>query len=118
MISAESINTDVCTAPQVTSESEMRLFMCESNVNVVTQDYRIQSTWKQRHAAMTPLFIETQSTLATQAVTDQSTLRDGGVSMSSATTAQLRMTVDVHNFTATQADGQTLCLKCLVFLTA
>jgi len=49
---------------------------------------------------MTPLFIETQSTLATQAA-DQSTLQDGGVSMS----AQLRMTVDAHHFTATQADG-------------
>jgi len=73
-----------------------------------SQDYRIQSTWKQRHAAMTPLFIDTQSTLATQAA-DQSTLHDGGVSMSAAS-AQLRMTVDVHNFTATQADGQTLCL--------
>ena len=55
---------------------------------------------------MTPLFIETQSTLATQAA-DQSTLRVRGVSMS-ATMAQLRMTVDVHNFTATQADGQML----------
>jgi len=65
---------------------------------------------------MTPLFIETQSTLATQAV-DQSTLRDGGVSMLSATTAQLRMTMDVHNFTATQAEGQTLCLRYLVFFT-
>jgi len=53
---------------------------------------------------MTPLFIDTQSTLATQtqALPDQSTLRDGGVSMS----AQLRMTVDVHQFTATQAGGQ------------
>jgi len=55
---------------------------------------------------MTPLFIETQSTLATQAE-DQSTLRVRGVSMS-ATMAQLRMTVDVHNFTATHADGQML----------
>ena len=72
-------------------------------MTVKTQDYRIESTWKQRHAAMTPLFIETQSTLATQAP-DQSTLHDGGVS-TSATSAQLRMTVDVHNFTATQADG-------------
>ena len=68
-----------------------------------SQDYRIQSTWKQRHAAMTPLFIDTQATLATQ-VEDQSTLHDRGVSMSAAS-AQLRMTVDVHNFTATQADG-------------
>lgn len=65
-----------------------------------SQDYRIESTWKQRHATMTPLFIETQSTLATQPA-DQSTLHGGGVSMS----AQLRMTLDVHNFTATQADG-------------
>ena len=75
------------------------------DVAVKKQDYRIESTWKQRHAAMTPLFIETQSTLATQAP-DQSTLRDGGVSMSAAS-AQLRMTVDIHSFTATQADGQT-----------
>ena len=87
-------------------------------MTVKLQDYRIESTWKQRHAAMTPLFIETQSTLATQAAAaDQSTLRDGGVSMSSATTAQLRMTLDVHNFTATQAEGETLCVKYLVFLT-
>jgi len=70
-----------------------------------TQDYRIESTWKHRHAAMTPLFIDTQSTPATQAP-DQSTLRSGwGVSMSATSSAQLRMTVDAHNFTATQADG-------------
>jgi len=54
---------------------------------------------------MTPLFIDTQSTLATQ-VPDQSTLRSGGgVGMSAMSSAQLRMTVDAHNFTATQAEG-------------
>ena len=64
---------------------------------------------------MTPLFIETQSTLVTEAP-DQSTLRERGVS-SSDTSAQLRMTVDVHNFTATQADGQMLYLldSCLSY---
>ena len=73
----------------------------------VTQDYRIQSTWKHRHAAMTPLFVDT---LATQ-VEDQSTLRSGGVSMST-TSAPLRMTVDVHSFTATLADGKILqCIR-------
>ena len=78
------------------------------------QDYRIESTWKQRHAVMTPLFVDTQSTLATQA--DQSTLRDGGVSMAAASSAQLRMTVDVHHFTATQADGQILCFQHHIFV--
>lgn len=65
---------------------------------------------------MTPLFIETQSTLASQAP-DQSTLHDRGVSMS-ATSAQLRMTVDVHNFTATQADGLMFYILNLLLLIA
>ncbi|XP_035828316.1 DNA-dependent protein kinase catalytic subunit [Aplysia californica] len=53
------------------------------------QDYSVQSSWRQRHAVMTPLFA---STLVSQSMdTDESDQLDGG----------LRATQDVQQFTAT-----------------
>ncbi|XP_074649158.1 DNA-dependent protein kinase catalytic subunit-like [Tubulanus polymorphus] len=60
------------------------------------EDYNVHSSWRQRHATMTPLFVETQ---ASQPGSSQSSLDDsmaeGGV----------RATQDVNQFTQTQAAG-------------
>lgn len=56
------------------------------------QDYNVKSSWKQRHAAMTPLFA---NTMATQSVMEE------GESFS----GEIRATQDIQQFTATQ-DGR------------
>ncbi|XP_056017774.1 DNA-dependent protein kinase catalytic subunit-like isoform X2 [Ostrea edulis] len=53
------------------------------------QDYNVKSSWKQRHAAMTPLFA---NTMATQSVMEE------GESFS----GEIRATQDIQQFTATQ----------------
>ena len=64
---------------------------------VTFQDLRVESSWRQRHAIMTPLFAMTQASQS-QSMSDDSV--DGGV----------RATQDVQQFTATQDLGKTISL--------
>ncbi|ELU11183.1 hypothetical protein CAPTEDRAFT_224273 [Capitella teleta] len=59
------------------------------------QDFAVSSTWYQRHAAMTPMFLDTQSSQSNDSP-------DAGLS-----TGQLRATQDAAQFTQTQADGSS-----------
>ncbi|XP_048248370.1 DNA-dependent protein kinase catalytic subunit-like [Haliotis rufescens] len=58
------------------------------------QDYSIHSSWRQRHAVMTPLFASTQATQTMDTTMMEDSL-DGGV----------RATVDAAQFTQTQEAG-------------
>ncbi|XP_061175418.1 DNA-dependent protein kinase catalytic subunit-like [Saccostrea echinata] len=53
------------------------------------QDYKVKSSWRQRHAAMTPLFA---NTMATQSMMEEDESFSG----------EIRATQDVQQFTATQ----------------
>lgn len=71
------------------------------NLVCFVQDYKIQSSWYQRHAAMTPLFVETQ--LSTQAALPGH--GSVGANDSSVGSRHVRMTQDVTSFAPTQASG-------------
>ena len=62
-----------------------------------SQDYNVSSSWRQRHAAMTPLFVETQQTQAANASQSLETSL-----MDTQSTGQIRATQDVMQFSATQ----------------
>ena len=67
-----------------------------------SQDYHISSSWRQRHAVMTPLFVATQMSQtqgASSTMGADVTMGDGDV----------RATQDVAYFTPTQQAG--LCAK-------
>ncbi len=70
-------------------------------IYVCYQDYRVSSFWRQRHSAMTPLFVETQASQsqAGRGADDSPPEGDMGVS------TQIRATQDVQQFSATQQPG-------------
>jgi len=61
----------------------------------IQQNYTVSSTWYQRHAAMTPLFLDTQ---ASQSFSQVEAMETGHV---------MRATQDVAQFTPTQTEGQS-----------
>ncbi|XP_078611931.1 DNA-dependent protein kinase catalytic subunit-like isoform X2 [Branchiostoma floridae x Branchiostoma japonicum] len=64
------------------------------------QDVQIDHSWKQRHVAMTPMFVETQSSHPASSQSQGHSLSQGG---QESLGGQLRATQDVLQFTATQA---------------
>eukprot|EP00058_Branchiostoma_floridae_P019566 XP_002605056.1 hypothetical protein BRAFLDRAFT_85202 [Branchiostoma floridae] len=64
------------------------------------QDVQIDHSWKQRHVAMTPMFVETQSSHPASSQSQVHSLSQGG---QESLGGQLRATQDVLQFTATQA---------------
>lgn len=65
---------------------------CGNSEFLFLQDYNVKSSWKQRHAAMTPLFA---NTMATQSMMDDDESYSG----------EIRATQDAQQFTAT-LDGK------------
>ncbi|XP_078691376.1 DNA-dependent protein kinase catalytic subunit-like isoform X2 [Branchiostoma floridae x Branchiostoma belcheri] len=66
------------------------------------QDVQIDHSWKQRHVAMTPMFVETQSSHPASSQSQAQSLSQGGQDTLG---GQLRATQDVLQFTATQASA-------------
>jgi len=60
------------------------------------QDYPVQSSWRRRHAAMTPHFVATQVSQTQSGVSQDVAMETGHV----------RATQDVQQFTPTQDVGQ------------